>query len=432
MKRKTVGLALIAAATLGLAVVAHGATAKQPASADHGTAVKGTVTILADWTGAEGKSFQAVLDGFKKKYSNVTVKYKPSTDIASALSTAVQGGNPPDLAAIPNPGLMKDFANRGALKPITFARSTVAKNYAADWAKLGTVNGKLYGVFFKGANKSTVWYNVHSFKNAGIKPPKDWKALTNAAKTLRASGTKAYSIGGADGWTLTDIFENLYIRAANPSKYDQLTQHTIKWTDPSVITTLKLMANVFSDTNNIAGNPLQTDFPKSVTNVFQPKSPKAAMTFEGDFVPGVAAGQTKAKAKTDYNVFPFPAVNGRGGDYVVGGGNVVVMFKDSAASRALVLYLASPQAGEIWAKRGGFSSPNKNVKASVYPDDITRTTATALAKATTFRFDLSDLAPAAFGSKDMFSDLQAFLKNPSSVAATAAKLEKHAKAGYKK
>jgi alpha-glucoside transport system substrate-binding protein len=419
-----VGVALVAA--LVAASIGH-ASKKAPTSAK----VSGSVTILADWTGAEGKSFQAVLDGFKKKQPDITVKYKAAQDIASALSTAVQGGNPPDLAAIPNPGLMKDFANRGALKPVTFARSTVAKNYTASWAKLGTVNGKLYGVFFKGANKSTVWYNVHSFKNAGIKAPKDWKALTAAAKTLRASGTKAYSIGGADGWTLTDIFENLYIRAAGPTKYDQLTNHSIPWTDKSVTTTLRLMGQVFSDTDNIAGNPLQTDFPKSVTNVFQPKGAKAAMTFEGDFVPGVASGQTKAKAKTDYNVFPFPAVNGKGGDYVVGGGNVVVMFKDSPAARALVLYLASPQAGEIWAKRGGFSSPNKNVKASVYPDDITRTTATALAKASTFRFDMSDLAPAAFGSKDEFADLQAFLKNPSSVAATAAKLEKHAKAAYK-
>jgi ABC-type glycerol-3-phosphate transport system substrate-binding protein len=419
-----VGVALVAAL---VAASLSQASKKAPTNAK----VSGTITILADWTGAEGKSFQAVLDGFKKKQPDITVKYKPSTDIASALSTAVQGGNPPDLAAIPNPGLMKDFANRKALKPVTFARSTVAKNYTPSWAKLGTVNGKLYGVFFKGANKSTVWYNVHSFKNAGIKVPKDWKALTAAAKTLRASGTKAYSIGGADGWTLTDIFENLYIRVAGPAKYDQLTNHQIKWTDKSVTTTLRLMGQMFSDTDNIAGNPLQTDFPKSVTNVFQPKSPKAAMTFEGDFVPGVAAGQTKAKAKTDYNVFPFPAVNGKGGDYVVGGGNVVVMFKDSPAARALVLYLASPQAGEIWAKRGGFSSPNKNVKASVYPDDITRTTATALAKASTFRFDMSDLAPAAFGSKDEFADLQAFLKSPSSVAATAAKLEKHAKAAYK-
>jgi ABC-type glycerol-3-phosphate transport system substrate-binding protein len=388
--------------------------------------------MLAVWTGAEGKSFQAVLDGFKKKNPDVNVKYKAATDPAAALSTAIQGGNPPNLAALPNPGLMRDFANRGAIKPITFARPTVAKNYSRDWVKFGTVNGRLYGVFFKGANKSTVWYNVGAFKNAGIKPPKSWSELLTGAKTLRASGATAYSIGGADGWTLTDLFENLYIRMAGPAKYDLLTVHKIPWTDASVKKTLAQMALVFSDTSNIAGNPLQTDFPTSVTNVFQPSKPKAAMVMEGDFVPGVAAGQTKAKPKTDYNVFPFPSVNGKGGDYVVGGGDVVVMFKDTPAARALVTYLASPEAAEIWAKRGGFSSPNKNVPASAYADDITRTTATALAKASTFRFDMSDLAPQAFGSQDEFSDLQAFLKNPKDVNGAAATLEKHAKAAYKK
>ncbi len=33
----------------------------------------------------------------------------------------------------------------------------------------------------------------------------------------------AYSIGGADGWTLTDLFENIYLRQAGPEKYDQLS-----------------------------------------------------------------------------------------------------------------------------------------------------------------------------------------------------------------
>src|SRR5207247_1708503 len=226
-------------------------------------------------------------------------------------------------------------------------------------------------------------------------------------------GIPAYSVGGADGWTLTDLFENLYIRAAGPAKYDQLTDHKIPWTDASVKSTLKLMAQVYGDKANIAGNPLQTDFPTSVTNVFQPSKPKAAMVFEGDFVPGVAAGQTKAKPKTDYNVFKFPAVSGKGGSDVVGGGDVVVMFKDNPGARALIGYLATPGAAEIWAKRGGYSSPNKNVPASSYPDAITRTTATALAKATTFRFDMSDLAPAAFGGGHEFADLQAFLRAPS-------------------
>src|ERR671936_1108129 len=97
-----------------------------------------------------------------------------------------------------------------------------------------------------------------------------------------------------------------------------------------------------------------------------------------------------------------------------------MMFKDSPAARALIKYLAGPEAGTIWAKRGGFSSPNKNVPASAYPDAITRTTAGALAKASTFRFDMSDLAPSQFGGTDEFADLQAFLKNPKNVNGTAA------------
>jgi hypothetical protein len=427
--KRTIVLLTVAA----LAVTAAGCGSKKSSSGGSSD-VKGNISMLAVWTGPEGAAMGAVLKGFHDKYPGVTVSYKSAKDPGAALSTAVQGGNPPDVAALPSPGLMKDFASRGALKPIGFARSDIESNFSKDWVNFGTVNGKLYGLFFKGANKSTVWYNVHSFKDAGVSAPNDWATLLTDAKTLKQSGVDAYSIGGADGWTLTDLFENLYIRNAGVDKYDQLSAHKIPWTDQSVKDTLKLMAGVLGDTSNITGGTtgaLQTDFPTSVTNVFQPTNPKAAMVFEGDFVPGVAAGQTSAKAVTDYNVFPFPAVNGQGGDYVVGGGDVVVLFKDNPASEAFIRYLATPDAAAIWAKRGGFSSPNKNLDASVYPDDITRTTASALAKASTFRFDMSDLAPATFGGDTEFKDLQNFLKNPSDVDGAAAALEKDAAAAYK-
>ncbi len=106
---------------------------------------------------------------------------------------------------------------------------------------------------FKGANKSTVWYSVAAFKNAGVKPPKTWTQLLADAKTLRASGTPAYSIDGGDGWPETDLFENVYIRTAGAAKYDQLSAHTIKWTDPSVKTALKTLAQIYGDTGNIYG-----------------------------------------------------------------------------------------------------------------------------------------------------------------------------------
>jgi len=436
------GWAVLTALALALSVLAAGCGGGGDNNSEGGGGttnaaenVKGTISTLAVWTGPEGAAFQAVLNGFKAKYPNVTVKYKSAKDPGQVLATAVQGGNPPDIAALNSPGLMKDFQKKGALKPIDFAKSAVSSNFSPDWVRFGTIDNKLYGLFFKGANKSTVWYNVHAFEDAGISdPPKSWDELLKDGKTLSASGTPAYSFGAADGWTLTDIFENLYIRIAGPDKYDQLADHKIPWTDPSVKQTLTELAKVFGDTKNIAGGTagaLQDNFPASVTNVFQTQSPKAAMVFEGDFVPGVVAGQTKAKAQTDYNVFNFPAVKGKGGDYVVGGGDVITMFKDNPASRALVQYLATPEAAEIWAKKGGYSSPNKNVDASVYPDDITRTTATALAQASTFRFDLSDLQPSEFGGDAMFTDLQNFFKNPSDVDGTAKKLESDATAAYK-
>jgi alpha-glucoside transport system substrate-binding protein len=396
--------------------------------------VTGTVSIIAKWTGDEQKSFEAVLAPFKKANPGLTIKYTGGGDnVPQLVSTALAGGNPPDVATLPQPGTMRDFARRGALKPITYARGTIARNFQPSWITLGTVSGKLYGLFFKGANKSTVWYNVASFKNAGVQPPKTWPQFLAAAKTIRASGARAFSIGAADGWTLTDLFENIYLRTAGAKKYDQLSNHTLKWTDASVKTALRTMAQVVGDADNIAGGTagaLQTDFPTSVSNVLV-SSPKAAMVIEGDFVPG--AVKTTLKPVTQYNQFPFPAIGGASTS-VMGGGDVVVTFRDTPAVRALIQYLATPQAATIWAKRGGYTSPNKNVKPGAYQDPLNRATAIALARASVFRFDLSDLQPAAFGSstgQGMWKLMQDFVQTPSDVNGIASKLEAAAAKAYK-
>src|SRR5207247_1931409 len=98
----------------------------------------------------------------------------------------------------------------------------ISQNFAPAWKALGTYNGKLYALVFKAANKSLVWYNVPSFKTAGVTPPKTWAQFLNVAKTLKASGTPAFSVGGADGWTLTDLFENVSLRMWGASKYQAL------------------------------------------------------------------------------------------------------------------------------------------------------------------------------------------------------------------
>jgi alpha-glucoside transport system substrate-binding protein len=156
------------------------------------------------------------------------------------------------------------------------------------------------------------------------------------------------------------------------------------------------------------------------------------MVLEGDFVPGVAT--TKAKAITDYNVFRFPSIGGSP-PAVVTGGDIVIMLKDTPAGRALATYLATPAAATIAVRYSpGFTSPNKNVRPSAYSDVLNRATATQLTTARTLRFDLSDLAPSAFGGtvgQGLFKLFQDFLKNPSNVDGIASQMEAAAKKAYK-
>src|SRR5919197_3150593 len=107
--------------------------------------VSGTISIIAKWTGGEQDSFMAVLEPFKKANPDVDIKYQGAGDnTPQIVSTALQGGNPPDVATLPQPGLMRQFATSGKLKPMTFARGIIAKNFAPDWLVIGSVNKKLY------------------------------------------------------------------------------------------------------------------------------------------------------------------------------------------------------------------------------------------------------------------------------------------------
>jgi ABC-type glycerol-3-phosphate transport system substrate-binding protein len=394
----------------------------------------GTVEVAASWTGQEQASFAKVLELFTQKTGIKATYTSTGDETATILGTRLQGGNPPDVAMLPQPGLMNDLAGRGQLQAIDDVGALVDAHYAPVWRKLGMVGNKLYGVWFKAANKSTVWYRTKAFSDAGVQPPTDFDAWLKDAQTLSDAGTTPFALGGAQGWTLTDWFENVYLRSAGPDKYDQLAAHTIPWTDPTVKDALRRLASLWKPAWIAGGvsGALASDFPKSVTTVFADN--KAAMVYEGDFAASVISKETPAKVGTDAKYFLFPAI-GSSGKAVMGGGDIAVQMKPTAQAKELMKFLASPEAGDVWAKLGGFTSPNKDVPLSSYADPIARQSATDLTGAQTFRFDLSDLTPAAFGGTDGQGEwklLQDFLRDPSNIDGTAAALEAAAAAAYKK
>lgn len=390
-----------------------------------------TLEVSATWSGAEQENFEAVLDGFEEE-TGATVNYTSFGDRgATTLNTQVEGGNPPDVAVVGQPALLRQLATDGHLAPLEGeVADAVADNYAQDWIDLGTVDGTLYGVWFKAANKSTVWYNADVYEEAGAEVPEDWDGFLEQLQLVSDAGYYGISIGADVGWPLTDWFENVYLRTAGGEMYDQLTNHEIPWTDPSVAEALEVLASLW-------GTPLvqpgadQRLFPDSVVQVFG-ADPEAGTVFEGDFVAGNIAEDGNSVVGENALFYDFPAIDGSA-PAVVGGGDVAVAFNDDEATMALMAYLASPEAAEVWVPNGGLTSPNQGVDTGLYPDDVSRQIAEALVGAETFRFDMSDLAPSAFGGtpgQGFWQIMIEFLQNPSDIAGTQQKLEDAAVTAY--
>jgi alpha-glucoside transport system substrate-binding protein len=394
-----------------------------------------TVEVAATWSGTEEENFRAVLDEFARR-TNVRVKYTSGgNDLAVLLNSRLAGGAPPDVAFVPQPGVVVELARRGVLKPLDPAVALEARNnFSPAWLQLGTVDAKLYGVYFKVANKSVIWYRTDSFDEAGVRPPATWDELASVSRTLTEAGITPMVAAGGDGWVLTDWFENVYLRIGGPDRYDRLARHQLAWTDPTVVEALQVLADYWRAPRVIEGGPtgaLQVTFTQGVADVFGAK-PKSAMIFEGDFV----ASEIKKLHRTEVGIgarfFDFPAINSSPRS-VVTAGDQAVAFKDTPEANALMSFIASPEAAEIMAAKGGFLSANKNVDPAWYPDETTRALAAAVVDAPVLRFDLSDLTPQAFGggsTAHMWVLLQDFLSHPISSADIARELEDAARKDF--
>ena len=378
----------------------------------------GRLEVLATWSGWEQDRFTEVLAAFERE-TGIAVSYSSAAhSLPHVLRQRQLAGRPPDVAFLPQPGLLQQLAASREISPLDGrTRALVEQHFPRSFVDLGSFEGDLYGVWFKAANKSLVWYDVASFERRGEVPPADLAGLLALARRLARDGTPAFAVSAASGWTLTDWFENLYVRTAGVTAYDALAAGRLPWTDASVVRTLELMSELLAP-ETVAGGvdqAVETDFEASVDDVAGRPS-RAAMLVEGDFVAGVIRSGTSARLGVDVDVFPFPS-GAELAPVVIGGGDVAVQLRRSPASARFLRYLATPEAAAVWARRGGFLSPNTSLDLMTYPDAITRTVARRLLEAGDgFRFDLSDLQPAEFGGSEtqgLRAELRTFLRERS-------------------
>jgi len=430
---RRVVIAMVALTTMaGLTVVASNGTALASTSKKIG----GSVSLWAEWTSTEQQDFKAVLQPFEDS-TGITVHYTgKGSNMDTALDAAVAGGSPPAVALVPDPGTLDTLAAKHAIKPLATILGKATKNYGTAWSSLATYKKKLYGVWFKAANKNTVYYNPAVFAAAGItSTPTTWAQLVADEATIANGGTYApVSLCTDIGWPVADLFQNLFLKLNGATAYNQLAAHKMKWSSSDVTNTFaELSQLVGPGGSNLLGGMkgalADGAFPNCVSGAFPSSgSPTAAMVFEADFVttsvpskyaPGNGSSCTlSATASPCYDTFNFPAPSGSAyGADIQGSGDVAMLLKSNRQSKALIKYLASPRASDIWANLGGFASANKKVPLSSYPDTVAKADAKALTSAKAFVFSLDDLQVG--WEPQLWADMLNVLQNPAASNVTA-------------
>lgn len=394
-----VGLSVSAATSL-LAACGNSA----PASTGTNPTPATSVDLLNVWGGEEQASFQAVVAPFEHQ-TGIKINIEATRDLSATLTTRIRGNNAPDMAILPNPGFMQELAGQGHLVPLEnyLDMTQFRKDYAQSWIDLGSYNNKVYALFYKAANKGTIWYNPKQFAAQGYSTPKTWSELITLSNKIAQNGQFPWSMGvfssgGSSGWPAADWLAQIYLNQSGPEMYDKWWKHQIPWTDPSIKQAFQTFGAIVNGSHYINGAPqsvLATDFQSASYLPFQ-SPPSAYMYYLGDFTEGFITSQFKnTQPGTDFNFFPFPTINTQFANAVTGGADVVVALKNTTAVQKLVQYMQTAAAQEIWVKRGGFTSPNKSVDLNAYPDAVAKASAQMLTQASSFRFGADDLMPSA-------------------------------------
>lgn len=439
---------LVAPAVLGLALTA----ACSNSSDKGGNNASGAPTLSGDCakyqpyaghSGTKVTMFASILspesDSLEKSWAEfssctgIKISYEGSNDFESQLPVRVTGGNAPDFAIIPQPGLLASMVKTG--KVVKPPAQTVANEnkWNPAWKAYGSVNGTFYAAPMSANMKSLVWYSPKAFTQAGYQVPKTWTDLMALSdKIAKAGGSKPWcggiGSGTATGWPATDWVEEAVLGSQGGDVYDQWVSHKIKFSDPQITSAMQTVAGWMQnpawvnagigDVKSIATTTFQDAGAPILTN-------KCWMLQQASFYEAQWPKGTKIAPDGDIFAFHLPAVNPAIANPVEGGGEFLAAFSDRPEVQAVQNYLSSSDWASSRVKTAtGWVSANQGVDKSLYTDPIDQLSAAELTDpSATFRFDASDLMPAAVGSGQEWKSFTAWFAEGKSIQQVAADVD---------
>ncbi|MFP4179516.1 MAG: ABC transporter substrate-binding protein [Spirochaetaceae bacterium] len=369
-----------------------------------------TVNIFGAFVDEDASRFEESMIPFEEA-TGIEVEYEGSGDFESLITVRTEGGDPPDVAAFPQPGLMQDVVSRVDNVDLNdwFDESYLQEQYEQSWLDLGTYEGEMVGVWYRASVKSLVWYAKPVFEEEGYEIPETWDEMIELSDQMVEDGYTPWSIGiessGATGWVATDWIEDIMLRTASPEKYDQWVAGELPFSSPEVTRACEIMADIWFNEDYVLGGRnsiLSVPFGDAATPLVQ-DPPKALMHRQASFITAFFPDDTEIGEEVDY--FYLPPIDEEQGDPVLGAGDCFSAFTDKPETKALMKYLTQGISTKAWLQAGGFVSPHNDTPLDWYPTDLDRGYAEILHDADTFRFDASDLMPGQVGAGSFWNGM---------------------------
>jgi alpha-glucoside transport system substrate-binding protein len=369
------------------------------------------VVFFGPWQTADYDSMVNVIAYFNSVVTNGSVTYFGSDGFEQEIVIDIESGDPPNLAAFPQPGLAADLAAQGGLVPLgDDIEQFVADNFAASdsWINLGTYanendENEFYAVPYNVNLKSLVWYVPSNFEDAGYDIPETWDDLMALSDQMVADGFTPWCIGigsdAATGWPATDWVEDIMLRTTSLENYNAWTTNELPFTDPIVQNAIETFGTIALNDDYVAGGSgsiATTDFREAPNGLFT-VPPQCFMHRQASFISGFFPDDVDVSAG-DADFFYFPPIDEEYGRPVLGGGTLVTITNDSPATRAFFEFLLTPLAHELWMAQGAFLTPHSGVNVDLYASSVLQGQGEILLNADAFGFDGSDLMPGAIGA----------------------------------
>ncbi|WP_265521665.1 ABC transporter substrate-binding protein [Oerskovia flava] len=368
-----------------------------------------TVNVYTSIVEPEQQTQEDSYDPFEE-CTGVEVKYEGSREFEAQLLVRIQAGNAPDIAYLPQPGLLRTIVEDfDAIVPAPDATAANVDEYFSEsWKDYGTVDGTFYAAPLGSNVKSYVWYSPSMFADAGYEVPQTWDEMIDLSDQIVADGQMpwcaGFGSGDATGWPGTDWIEDVVLRTAGPEVYDQWYTHEIPFNDPQIVEAFDTAGEILKNDEYVnAGlggidSIATTEWTAGGVPILagQCWMHRAANFYQTQWPEGTEVGE-------DGDVFAFYLpTNQTDVRPVLGGGEFVGAFNDRPEVQAFQTYLSSADwanAKALTTPMGGWVSANNGLDPENLATTFDQLSAEILADPdAVIRFDASDLMPGEVGA----------------------------------